>query len=177
MRLMPVLAVLLAATTAAAQDTDPPDPSTIQLPDMTPTRDPRVIADGWRHFYFHKAGVAYEEAYRDFRDCYRFLPVPGTSGEFPGFIPWRERPGMVSVQRFNNAGLVGLVIGSLVAGPIERRDRQMRMRRCLEPRGYVRYPLAEEAWRRLIDDYSPRSISLQAMAASGPAPDRAPVTR
>jgi len=177
MRLMPVLAALLAATSAEAQDAPPPDPATVQLPDMTPTRDPRVISDGWRHFYFHKPGVTYEEAYRDFSDCYRFLPVPGTSGEFPGFIPWRERPGMVSVQRVNAYGLIGLAIGSLVAGPIDRRDRQMRMRRCLEPRGYVRYPIADEVWRRLVDDYSPRSIALQALAASGPAPDLPQVTR
>jgi hypothetical protein len=177
MRSALLAALLFAAAGAAAQDVAPPDPSTLQLPDMTPTRDPHVIADGWRHFYFHKQGVSYEEAYRDFSDCYRFLPVRGTSGEFPGFIPWRERAGTVFVQHPNNYGLVGAVIGGLIAGPIERRGRQIRMRRCLEPRGYVRYPVTEDVWRALVDDYSPRSIALQALAASRPAPDLPPVTR
>jgi hypothetical protein len=47
----------------------------------------------------------------------------------------------------------------------------------MEPRGYLRYPLREEVWRQLIDNYSARSIALQAKAASGPAPGLAPVTR
>lgn len=175
-------AALLAAASfwaqqASAQSVSPPDPASLTVPDMTPTRDAGVIADGWRHFYFHKPGVSYEEAYRDFSDCYRFLPVPGASGEIPGFIPWRERPGTVSVQRVNNYGLVGAIIGGLVAGPIDRRDRQIRMRRCLEPRGYVRYPLSEEVWRQLTDDYSPRSIAVQALVASRPAPNLPQVTR
>lgn len=57
MRYGMILAGLCATTAAAAQP--PPDPATLQLPDMTPTRDRGVIADGWRHFYFHKAGVSY----------------------------------------------------------------------------------------------------------------------
>src|SRR5689334_16641179 len=55
MRWAIILATICAATSAGAQDVRPPDPSTLQLPDMSPTRDPHVIADGWRHFYFHKA--------------------------------------------------------------------------------------------------------------------------
>src|SRR5687767_5549883 len=58
------LAALLAgAAPAAAQG--PPDPATIELPDLTPSRDPEVIANGGKHYYFHKAGVGYAEAYED----------------------------------------------------------------------------------------------------------------
>lgn len=172
-----VLAILLGASAASAQPSGPPDPATLVLPDMTPTRDRRVIEDGWRHFYFHKAGVSYEEAWSDFADCYRFLPVAGADPTLPMFVPWRERSGAGSLPQTASGGLVGGIILAIVSGPLERRDRQSRMRRCMEPRGYVRYPLAAEPWRQLIDDYSRRSIALQARVASGPAPDLPRVTR
>lgn len=177
MRLVIAMMMLCAATAAEAQVAPPPDPATLQLPDMTPTGDPDVIADGWRHFYFHKVGVSYEEAYRDFSDCYRFLPVAGVNPMLPMFVPWTERPGTETLPQVVNGGIVGGIILAMVSGPLERRDRQSRMRRCMEPRGYVRYALAEPTWRLLIDNYSQRSIALQALAASGPAPGLPPVTR
>ncbi|MEA3045028.1 MAG: hypothetical protein QOH47_2866 [Sphingomonadales bacterium] len=173
-----LLAVQLAVPAPASGQDSPPDPASLTLPDMTPIRDAGIIRDGWRHFYFHKAGVSYAEAYEDFRDCYRFLPVPGANGLLPMFVPWTERPGAGhDPTRVNNYGLVGSIIGGLVQGTIDRRDRQSRMRRCMEPKGYVRYPLAEEPWRQLIDSYSSRSIALQALVASRPAPDLPQVTR
>jgi hypothetical protein len=170
-------AVQLAAASPGAGDLRPPDPATLVMPDMTPTRDQGAIRDGWRHFYFHKARVSYEEAFADFRDCYRFLPTAGADPSLPMFVPWSERPGAAQRPRSNYGGPVGGVILGLVSGTLDRRDRQSRMRRCLEPRGYVRYPLTEEVWRQLIDGYSERSIALQALAASRPAPDLPQVTR
>ena len=174
-----MLAAIAGASPASAQADAPPDPATVTLPDMTPTRDAGVIEDGWKHFYFHKAGVSYAEAYADFRECYRFLPVPGLMGtRMPTFAPWPEplvlRPEPPTIGPY---GLVGVVIVAIISGPLERRSYQARLRRCLEPRGYVRYPLREEAWRQLTDDYSRRSIALQALAASGPAPGLPAVTR
>jgi hypothetical protein len=177
MRCLLAFAAVVTATAASAQNEGPPDPATLEMPDMAPTRDPDVIRDGWRHFYFHKTGVTYEEAYRDFSDCYRFLPVQGANAMLPMFVPWSERPGAGRSPQANYGGLVGAIILDIVSGPLERRDRQSRMRRCMEPRGYVRYPLAAESWRRLIDDYSLNSIALQALAASGPAPGLPEVTR
>jgi hypothetical protein len=172
-----VLAALAGTSAASAQAGTPPDPATVTLPDMTPTRDPGVIADGWKHFYFHKAGISYAEAYADIADCYRFLPVRGAIGALPMFAPWSERPGVRIFQPTNNYGVVGAVIGGLVQGPLDRRERQSRLRRCMEPRGYVRYPIPQATWEQLTDNYSARSIALQARAASGPTPDLAPVTR
>jgi hypothetical protein len=172
-----LLAAQLALPASAPGQGSPPDPASLTLPDMTPTRDPEVIRDGWRHFYFHKAGVSYAEAYEDFRDCYRFLPVAGVDWRLPMFVPWSERPGTRQRQATGYGGVIGGVIGGLVMGTIDRRDRQSRMRRCLEPRGYVRYPLEESVWLQLIDHYSVRSIALQALAASSPAPDLPQVTR
>lgn len=172
-------ALLGGAPAASAQAGPPPDPTTVTLPDMIPTGDPQVIRNGWRFFYFHKPGVGYAEAYADFADCYRFLPVASAAGYLPMFRPWVRpiEPGVPPPPTPNNYGPIGALIGGMVAGPIERRQRQSRMRLCLEPRGYVRYPLREEVWRQLIDDYSPRSIAMQARAASGPAPGLDPVTR
>lgn len=172
------LAALLGGVAAAAQVGAPPDPATIALPDMTPTSDPGVIRDGWKHFYFHKAGVGYAEAYADFAECYRFLPVDGMSPLLPTFAPWTEPLVLRPIPPGPNPyGLVGMGIAALVAGPLERRAYQARLRRCLEPRGYVRYALSEEVWERLVDNYSAQSIALQALAASGPAPGLPPVTR
>jgi hypothetical protein len=171
-------AALLGGTAFAATPAQPPpDPASIVLPDMSPTRDPKVIEDGWKHYYFHKSGVGYVEAYADFSECYRYLPVAGADPNLPMFAPWTETPGVVRIQPVNPYGLVGMGIAALISGPIERRARQAPLRRCLETRGYVRYPLAESVWRELMDDYSPRSIALQAKAATLPAPDLAPVTK
>ncbi|HEX8063542.1 MAG TPA: hypothetical protein VF535_10015 [Allosphingosinicella sp.] len=177
-----VIAAALAALSgnaapAFAQSEAPPDPATIELPDLTPSRDPDVIANGGKHYYFHKAGVSYAEAYEDFSECYRYLPVPYADRSLPMFAPWSERPGVERFQPANNYGLVGMGIMALIGGGIERRASQAPVRRCLETRGYVRYPVAEKIWRQLIDDYSVRSIAVQAKAASLPAPDAQPVTQ
>jgi hypothetical protein len=172
------LAVLFAgAAPAAAQGEGPPDPATIELPDLTPSRDPEVIANGGKHYYFHKPGVSYAEAYEDFSECYRYLPVLYADRGLPMFAPWSGKPGVERFQPANNYGLVGMGIAALFLGPIERRARQAPVRRCLETRGYVRYAVAENVWRQLVDGYSERSIAVQAKAASRPAPDALPVTR
>jgi len=172
------LAALLGSPAWARRDPPgPPDPATLELPDLTPSRDPKVIEAGWKYFYFHKAGVSYAEAYEDFSECYRYLPVAGANPLLPMFAPWRESPGVEYVASSSNFGLIGMGIAALVAGPINRRAQQAPLRRCLETRGYVRYPLTEAVWSQLVDGYSPRSIALQAKAASLPAPDSQPVTR
>jgi hypothetical protein len=170
-------ALLGGAMPASAQTGAPPDPSTVAVPDLTPPSDPEGLEDGSKHYYFHKTGVSYAEAYEDFSECYRYLPVAGALPNLPMFAPWSEEPGVERIQPVNNYGLVGMGIAALFLGPIERKLRQAPVRRCLETRGYVRYPLPEKAWRQLIDDYSERSIAMQAKAASLPAPDSAPVTR
>lgn len=172
------LAVLMGgAAPASAQADAPPDPATVTLPDLTPPRDPRAIKNGWKHFYFHKAGVTYEQAYADFSQCYRYLPVANADPNLPMFAPWREAPGVDKIYPTNNYGLIGMGIAALFAGTLQRKAYQSRLIRCLETRGYVRYPLAESVWRELVDDYSERSIAAQAKAAALPAPDARPVTR
>ena len=166
-----------SAAPASAQGEGPPDAATIALPDLTPSRDPEVIANGGKHYYFHKAGVSYAEAYEDFSECYRYFPVAAADPSLPMFAPWGQTPGVKRIQPANNFGLVGIGIAALLPGPTERKRFQARLLRCLETRGYVHSPLAEPIWRQLIDDYSERSIALQAKAATLPAPDAEPVNR
>lgn len=175
------LAVLPAAVAAQESPTDPslPDPARLTLPNLDGS-DPSVARDGWKYFFFHKAGVTYRQAFADFAECYRFRPtVATTSGKLPMFVPWVDRQGERVVETnyapsiFNNP--VGSLIGMMIEGPLLRRANQSRMRRCLEPRGYVRYPLPKASWEALTDGYSQTSIAMQAKAAAGPNPNSRPV--
>lgn len=177
-------AVAALAAIQAEASTPPfaiPDPATIKVPTVTGGRDPTVAASGWKHFYFWRASTSFAEAYRDVADCYRFLPVANAAGDVPSFAPFNARPNAAIVKPVivNNSGLVGAVVGAviggMVAGPIERRLRQSRMRRCMEPRGYERFPATEATWEEIIDNYSPGSIAVQAKLASGPRPDADPL--
>ena len=182
MKMLAAAAVLILALPAQAQEPPAlPDPATITLPDMSGSDGPLMPDDEKKHFYFHKDGVSFAEAYGDFAECYRFLPQgPGFSTDvsLPAFAPWHEpRRGTGRAPTTGNYGLVGAVVLGLIAGPLDRMARQARMRRCLEPRGYARYALREESWKRLIDDYSLESIALQAKAASSARPSGKAVSR
>ncbi len=164
---------LCAATGLSAQESASiPDPATITVPEIKNARDPKIVSDGWKYFYFYRPNNSFAEAYADFAECYRFLPVPYANGALPAFAPWDEKPAArIVTPGMSPYGLVGEAIGAIVAGPLERRARQSRMRRCLEPRGYVRYPVHELTWEKIIDNYSVASIAVQAKLASGPVPD------
>jgi len=163
--------VLFVSTAVAAEPL--PDPASVSVPTITDGRDPKIVADGWKYFYFWRADTTYAEAYRDIADCYRFLPVANADFSVPAFAPWTSTPNKHVIEPTypGTYGLVGDLMASMVAGPIERRRRQSRMRRCLEPQGYERYPAPEAQWEMIIDNYSPASIVVQAKLASGPPPD------
>lgn len=170
----------LAASFPAAAWAQVPDPASVPLPSLESVSDPRVQKDGWKHFFFHKVGVSYAEAFSDFSDCYRFLGgmLPVGPEPLPASGAWSRAPSDGALKpQGTSYGLVGVAIGQIVAGPMQRRIRQSRLRRCMEPRGYVRFPLDEENWKLLIDNYSMRSIAAQAKLASGPRPAVAVVTQ
>lgn len=172
------LLLLSFAHPAVAQETGgPPDPSTVTIPDLSGGRDPAVVANGWKYFYYWRADTSYADAYADFADCYRFMPSPGAAVLVPRWVPWEEESTVAKVPPPTTQpyGLVGAVIGEIVAGPLVRRAHQSRLRRCMEPRGYQRYPLQERRWELLTDNFSPVSIAMQAKAASGSPPDGAPL--
>jgi hypothetical protein len=175
-RLFALTLLMGAPSVAASQTITPPDPATVELPDLT-SRDPGVSGNGWKYFYFHKQSVSYEQAYADFADCYRFLAGLEPYVRLPLFAPWKEPSAAAAGAERppQNGGLAGALILSVVTGTLDRRARQSTLRRCMEPRGYVRYAIPENAWEQLVDRYSQRSIALQAKAASGPKPNQEPV--
>ncbi len=158
-----------------------PDPATVAVPVITGGRDERVVRDGWKHFYFWRADTTFAEAYGDFADCYRFLPVADADDTLPTFVAWQgpESVNETEVLIGSNYGLLGPLVAAglseLVSGPIDRRASQSRMRRCMEPRGYLRFPATEEDWQAITDNYSINSLAVSAALASGPRPDAEPV--
>jgi hypothetical protein len=171
------LLIMLAPAPALAQGEPPiPDPASLAIPDLTVLGDV-AVKDSSKYFVFHKPGVSYAQAYADFKECYRFLPVAGTDPSLPMFAPWRERPGSSQIVPQMNFGLIGLSLGSIGANILDRTAKQSRMRTCLEPRGYARYPIDRATWDALVDGYSERSIALLAKAASGPRPAGERLTR
>ncbi len=162
-----VLSPAVVASEAAAL----PDPASVVVPDLSGSDDAAVIENGWKYFFYHRDGTSFAEAYADIADCYRFLAPAGWANvAIPRFVPWVERsPGeRAATGYFEHSGLVGLAIGSMFEGTLTRRDRQAKMRRCMEPRGYTRYGVAEEIWENVADLPPEQGIAVQAKIASGP---------
>ncbi|WP_152616336.1 hypothetical protein [Sphingomonas sp. ERG5] len=167
--------MLLSATGALAQ-TPPPDANLVAAPSVPDGRDPKVVADGWKFFYFWRANTSFAQAYADLTECYRFLPVSNAEVGLPAFVPWTSVTGVrIHEPNYLAGSLVSDIIGAMVAGPLDRRMKQSRMRRCMEPRGYQRFPAPEKVWVTIIDNYSHGSIAVQAKLASREKPDAEPV--
>ncbi|WP_432767659.1 MAG: hypothetical protein HEQ22_09435 [Sphingopyxis sp.] len=161
-------AALAMAPGAGAQEALP-DPAAVVVPDLSGSADPAVVDNGWKYFFYHRAGTSFAEAHADLADCYRFLTPAGWGNvALPRFVPWVERPAGQRYDTNNQAGLVGLAIGGMIEGTLSRRDRQSKMRRCMEPRGYTRYGVAEEIWESVADMPPAKGIAVQAKIASGP---------
>lgn len=165
-----VFALAIVPAAAGAQEALP-DPASVTVPDLSGSADPAVVENGWKYFFYHRPDTSFAEAYADIADCYRFLTPAGWANvRIPRFIPWVERvPGEhMSTGYFEHSGLVGLAIGAMFEGTLSRRDRQAKMRRCMEPRGYTRYGVAEEIWENVADMPPEQGIAVQAKIASGP---------
>ncbi len=60
-------------------------------------------------------------------------------------------------------------MGAMVEGTLARRDYQAKMRRCMEPRGYIRYGVAEETWENVTNMPQDQANAVLAKIASGPS--------
>jgi hypothetical protein len=148
------IAAPLSLSPAYAQDL--PDPATINVPDLSSAKNPKIAKQGWKYFVFHKAGVSFEEAYADFAECYTFLPTFSGGGELPKFIPWGQSEDPDTQELANNGGnfgVVGVAIGALIEGPLRRRAYQS---------------LDKDIWEQISGSYSLESIAIKAKIASGP---------
>ncbi len=166
---------LAMALAGAAHGQDPlPDPATIKTVAID-SRDPKVVADGHKFFFFHRADTSFAEAYSDIRECRSFI----RRGAFPPqseFVPWVE-PAQRPVQSTTSPyGLVGAVIGSIIMPKLNRGLDNNMLRRCMEPRGYLRFPLPESSWSMINESADEQqNILMQAKLASGPVPPLAAV--
>lgn len=170
------LAVLVASSTGAASDTLP-DPSSIALPDTTPSRDPKVREEGYKFYYFHKPEVSFAQAHQDFAECRGYLVVGGPA-KVPGFIPWGETHRRKIYQRapmFD--GLVVAAMAAIIMPKMQRGLDSNKMRRCMGTRGYDRYAIPEAAWNALNEGEEQQILLMQAKLASGPKPSDEVVTR
>lgn len=163
------LAVSVHSPSAAQAVPALPDPATITVPDLSGSADPAVVSNGWKYFFFRRDGVGFAEAHADFTDCFRFLGANDWSTVKLGrFVPWDSNPGKKGEYMPNPYGLVGSLIGAMIEGTLVRRDLQAKMRRCMEPRGYTRYGVAEEIWEKVTALPRDQSIAVLAKIASGP---------
>lgn len=169
---------------AAANAADPPsalpDPATIQVPDVTPSDDPKVSKDGYKFYYFHNPSVSFEEAYRDLKECRAHLPVGGATN-VPGFVPWDEAHRRKIYTGFTAPSplhaVVYSAVGAVIVPKIERGLRSNKMRRCMGTRGYVRYAIPEAVWNKLNEGDEEQLTLAQAKLASGPKPRDEVVTK
>jgi hypothetical protein len=178
MRLMTLMAMVIGIVAPmSASGQRALDPATVIVPDVSLPKDKAaaqaLIDNGWKYFFFHKAGVSFDAALMDVAFCYRYLPAVAVM-QLPAYSAWGSgapAPKTDYYRVFENYGLVGVGIGALVEGPLLRRNRQSRMRRCMETRGYKRYAMAEATWEALSKGDAKITIPIFAKRASGPKPD------
>jgi hypothetical protein len=154
-----------AGTALAAEE---PPLSTLTLVDLAaPEKD---LGDERKYWVVHKPGVSVEEATADLTFCWQFVPH-GVQRVTPTFVPWQKRDATRPViYDGGQYGLVGVAIASMIAGPLERSIRQSRMFRCMVPRGYARYRITEDMWKRIYQAKPEEAIPTLARIAAGPAP-------
>lgn len=154
-----VLVLIAAAVPAHAEQPEIPDISA----------DERDLGDERKFVVFHKPDVTYEEALADIRECSAHA-THLVQRRADSFVPWgRDDAGQAVTYDGGNYGLVGMAIGAIIAGPLERSIRQTIMIRCMDPRGYTRYRANEEQWKELFEK-SENGKELLAAIASGPVP-------
>jgi hypothetical protein len=157
-----IASLLMAGVAPASAQSVPPPIPDLAVPE-------KELGDERKYVVFHKPGVSYEDALRDMSACARHASRT-TQRTAPGFVPWgRDEAGQVVAYDGLNFGLVGLAIGAIIDGPIERSVRQTTMIRCLTPRGYVRYRAGKDQWQELFEK-NEDWIPIAAAIASGPTP-------
>lgn len=171
-----VLVVL--SVPANSEDIGPlPDPSTITVPDVTPSTDPKVKEDGYKFYYFHNPEVSFAEAHQDLVECRGHL-FAGGAQQVPGFIPFGEEHRRVVYQRQPMfPGLFTAALAAIILPKMQRGLESNKMRRCMGTRGYERYAIPEKAFDVLNNGEEAQIILMQAKLASGPKPQDEVVTR
>jgi len=159
------MALLLAAPASADSGLAPPDPASVQLPELGPIT-PEVISEGGKFFAFVNPSLTYAQAYDDIAECRSFLQT-GIMRPLPSFVPWEEpsaRPPVV----YAPVGIAAGIIASIIIPKLERGQRNTKLRRCMGPRGYQRFAIPEAAWKTLNEGDEMQLIAKQAKLATTP---------
>lgn len=154
-----------------------PDPATIKTPDLRAGTE-FDTSDDPKYFYFHKAGVSFERAAHDVRECLantHFISAPRRMPAFAMISEIPPTPGLaprLTWDKFNNrpTGLMGAILLPTVFRSVMRRHHQSIMRTCMGFKAYRRYPTTKEAYIALNEGDPMNSLLMQAKIASGPAP-------
>jgi hypothetical protein len=163
-----VAALGLMSGTCQAQEALP-EPASISVPDVA-TSDPKVLAQGHKFFFFHRADTSFADAVSDIATCRSFMRR-GELRPLSKFIPWEEPASRAAQRAVSPYGLVGAVISSIITPKLDRGADNNILRRCMEPRGYQRFPVAEAIWNDMNGEKDEqRNILMQAKLASGPEP-------
>lgn len=160
-----LLAALAAMPASAESGLVPPDPASVQLPDLG-TITPEVIKEGGKFFAFVNPSLTYAQAYADVAECRSFLPT-GIMRPLSSFVPWEEpsvRPAVV----YRPVGIAAGIIASIIIPKLERGQRNNKLRRCMGIRGYQRFAIPEAAWQSLNEGDELGLIAKQAKLATTP---------
>jgi hypothetical protein len=162
----------LATTNTSAQTVaTPPSPETILVPDVYSKPDEKVMKESNKFFFFYRTNTSFEQAFTDLHFCTQFTRATDPL-LLPAFVPWGEK-GQRPVREPgpNPYGLVGELIVELLKSDVAG-EYINKMRRCMEPRGYIRYPMTETSWKEVHPkNGEQQSLFMQAKLASGKEPE------
>jgi len=158
-----LMALLLAAPASADSGLAPPDPASVQLPELGPIT-PEVINEGGKFFAFVNPSLTYAQAFADVAECRSFLPT-GVFRSLPSFVPWEEPSNRPPIF-YRPVGLAAGILVSIIMPKLERGQRNNKLRRCMGPRGYRRVAIPEAAWQVLNDGDETQLIAKQAKLAT-----------
>lgn len=123
-----------------------------------------------RHFFFHRPGVAIEEARADLAECRSYASSAMLWPREPKSVP----PDPKVLPPDVSGGPLGPLVGNIAFGLVEGSERgkiaAANMRKCMGFKGYDRYGLPDALWK-LLNDGSPEDVLARlARLASGARP-------
>ena len=110
------------------------------MPDVSQPPDADTVHDGYKNFF---SIVRVSQPPRLLR--IELLHATDTDRAFlplPGFVPWGEVSSRPIAKDQGRYGLVGDAVSHFLVPALMRGMYLTKMRRCMEPRGYTRYPLS-----------------------------------
>lgn len=167
------------AVSSAVAGPEELDPAHLVAPILRFTPSSQDVLDYDKFFYFHRADTSFSEAYADIKECDAL--ASGVS-----FYNGGQSAAMAATASYGVAGAaIGGAISSVLVDAIfgsaeRRRLKRISQRNCMGFKGYSRYGLSEDLWKkfnfeeglgRKREGVRGEALQLQAVVASGPKPD------